>query len=240
MDDELKEQQQLYDRGWRQVLAASNEQSGDLQANLQFVAATGLLKPGDKILEVGCGLGSVVFELTGQGYDVMGIDISHEAISYGLKKYGNIRLEVQPAEALPYENESFDVVLSFDLFEHIARIDEHIKEVWRVLRPQGHYLFQTPNKLSSAVAETMAHKSLKWRRVHPSLHTPSRLRRRLTGHQFSVEFTKINPVSEFARDKLQRLGMLGRIVEHVDFRRLPLWLQTNLYVIAHKLSAPAG
>jgi len=240
MNDELKEQQQLYDRGWRQVLTAGNEQSGDLAANLQFVAATGMLKSGDKILEVGCGIGSAVFELSRQGYDIRGIDLSNEAIAYGLKKYGDIRLEVQPAEMLPYEDESFDIVLSFDVFEHIARIDQHISEVWRVLRLQGYYLFQTPNKLSSTVAETILHKSLKWRRVHPSLHTPSQLRRRLACHKFSVKFTKLNPTSEFARDKLRRLGLLGRIVERVDFRKLALCLQTNLYVIARKLSASAG
>ncbi len=58
-----------------------------IQANLDFLARTNLLKPGDKVLEIGCGIGTVVFELTKQGYDAMGTDISQVAIEYGRNKY---------------------------------------------------------------------------------------------------------------------------------------------------------
>ena len=108
------------------------------------------------------------------------------AIEYGRGKYAGVRLDVQPAEELPFEDGAFDVVLSFDLFEHIARIDRHVGEVRRVLKPGGYYLFQTPNKWSNAIFETLAHKTLKWRRVHPSLHTPGQLRRRLAEHGFEI------------------------------------------------------
>ncbi len=126
------------------------------------------------------------------------------------------------------------MVLSFDLFEHIARIDRHVAEVRRILKPGGHYLFQTPNKWSNAIFETLSHKTLKWRRVHPSLHTPGQLRRRLAKHEFEVRFVKMNPINEYTRSKFRKLGPLGRLVERVDFRRLPLGLQTNLYVVARK------
>lgn len=236
MNEQLKIQQELYDRGWRKELQAGKEQRGNLQTNLEFIAQTGLLKAGDKILEIGCGIGTVVYELKSQGYDVIGIDISQEAIIYGLKKYGDIHLEAQAAEALPYEDESFDVVLSFDLFEHIAQVDKHISEVYRVLKSEGYYLFQTPNKYSNVIFETLAHKSLKWRRAHPSLHTPAQLKRRLMRHGFDVEFEKMNPVNEFMLNKLRkRLGAFANVVKCVDFRRLPLRLQTNLYVIARKI-----
>jgi len=235
MDEDLKKQQELYNEGWRKELKTGKEERGNLQTNLEFLAQTNLLKASDKVLDIGCGIGSVVFELGRQGYNVTGIDISGEAIAYGLKKYGDIRLEVQPAETLPYENESFDVVLSFDLFEHIARIDTHISEVWRVLRPGGYYLFQTPNKYSNAVYETLRTKSLQWRRYHPSLHSPGQLRRRLAGHGFETRFVKMNPINEFTLKKLQELGPIGYILRHVDFRMVPLVLQTNLYVVANKI-----
>lgn len=234
MDEDLKKQQQLYDEGWRKELWAGKEERGNLQTNLEFLALTNLLKPDDRILEIGCGIGSVVAELSKKGHDVRGIDISGEAIEYGRKKYGDIRLEVQAAEALPYEDESFDVALSFDLFEHIAAIDRHIGEVARVLRPGGHYLFQTPNKLSNVIYETLWTKSLAWRRYHPSLHSPGQLRRRLARHGFQTRFVKMNPMNEFTIGKLRKLGPIGYVLRHVDFRKLPLVLQTNLYVIADK------
>jgi 2-polyprenyl-3-methyl-5-hydroxy-6-metoxy-1,4-benzoquinol methylase len=234
MDEDLKKQQELYDKGWRKELAAGKEQGGNLQTNLEFLSRTDLLKPNDKILEIGCGIGSVVFEMSKKGYDIIGIDLSREVIEYGRKKYGDIRLEVQPAEALPYDDESFDVVLSFDLLEHIARVDRHISEVHRVLRKDGFYLFQTPNKYSNAIFETLYHKTLKWRWAHPSLHTPGQLRRRLSRNGFQIQFVKMNPINEFTIRKLQKLGPIARIVKVLNFRRLPLTLQTNLYVVAKK------
>jgi SAM-dependent methyltransferase len=235
MDEDLRKQQELYDAGWCQELQAGKEERGNLQTNLEFLAQTNVLKPGDKVLEIGCGIGSVVFELSRQGYDVTGTDISNAAITYGLKKYGDIRLEVQPAETLPYEDKSFDIVLSFDLFEHIAQIDRHVGEVARVLRPGGSYLFQTPNKYSNATYETLWTKSLQWRRYHPSLHSPGQLRRRLAKHGFETRFIKMNPINEFTLKKLKKLGPVGWIIRHVNFRLLPLVLQTNLYVVAHKM-----
>ncbi len=234
MDEQLKEQQDLYDRGWQGGLEKGKEQRGNLQTNLEFLARTKLLKSGDRILEIGCGIGTVVFELGRQGYDATGTDISGVAIEYGLAKYGDIRLEVQPAEELAFDDETFDMVLSFDLFEHIAPIDRHVAEVRRVLKPHGYYLFQTPNKLSNALFETLSQKSLKWRRYHPSLHTPGQLRRRLARHGFDTRFVKMNPLNEYTEAKLKKLGPAGVLVRHVDFTKLPQTLQTNLYVVAQK------
>lgn len=236
MDERLNDQQALYDQGWRHGLHEGKEQRGNLQTNLDFVLQAGLLRPGDRILEIGCGIGTVVFELSRQGYDVTGTDISPVAIEYGLDKYGGLKLEVQPAEALTFVDETFDVVLSFDLFEHIAQIDRHVDEVRRVLKPKGYYLFQTPNKYSNVIFETLTHKSLKWRRYHPSLHTVGQIKRRLARHGFQTRFVKMDPINEYTCRKLKRLGPLASWVRFVDFCKLPLPLQTNFYVIARKTS----
>jgi len=235
MDENLKKQQELYDRGWRKELEAGKEERGNLLTNLEFLDQTNLLKPSDKILEIGCGIGTVVHELSKKGHDIIGIDISSEAIEYGRKKYGSMSLEVQAAETLPYEDKSFEVVLSFDLFEHIAQIDKHISEVKRVLRPGGYYLFQTPNRYSNIIYETLWTKSLQWRRYHPSLHSPGQLRRRMARHGFKTQFVKMNPINEFTEKKLQKLGLLGKILRRVNSCRMPFVLQTNLYVIADKI-----
>jgi 2-polyprenyl-3-methyl-5-hydroxy-6-metoxy-1,4-benzoquinol methylase len=237
MDEQLQAQQDLYDKGWRGGLDQGKEQRGNLQTNLDFLAQAGLLEPTDKILEIGCGIGTVVFELNRKGYDVTGTDISRVAIEYGLAKYRDIHLQVQPAEELAFADEAFDVVLSFDLFEHIASVDRHVAEVCRVLKPKGCYLFQTPNKYSNAVFETLSHKSLKWRRYHPSLHTPGQIRRRLARHGFETRFVTMNPVNEYTRAKLKKLGPLGFLIGRIDFTKLPLVLQTNLYVVARKTDA---
>ena len=234
-DGQLKEQQAMYDTGWRGELERGKEQRGNLQINLDFLARENLFKPGDKILEIGCGIGTVVHTLGEQGYDAIGTDISQIAIEYGLNKYAPIQLQVQPAEELVFEDAAFDVVLSFDLFEHIAQVDRHVSEVARVLKPDGVYLFQTPNKYSNMVFETLTHKSLKWRRAHPSLHSAGQIRRRLARHGFETRFVKMDPMNDFTRAKLKKLGPLGSLIGRVNFTKLPLGLQTNLYVVARKI-----
>jgi len=235
MDKNLKKQQEVYDKSWRSGLKSGREEYGNLQTNLEFLAQIDLLRPNHRILEIGCGIGSIVVELTKQGYDITGSDISHEAIAYGLKKYGDIKLEVQAAEILQYENETFDIVLSFDLFEHIAQVDKHLSEVFRVLRHGGYYLFQTPNKYSNIIFETLQTGTLQWRHYHPSLHSPGQLRRRLSRHGLEARFVKMNPINEFTIRKFKKLGPVGNIFKYINFRRVPLILQTNLYIIAEKI-----
>lgn len=235
MKDKLQQQKELYDQVWKKGLSKGKEQRGNLKTNLDFLKKTALLKKDEKILEIGCGIGSVVSALSKQRYDVTGTDISREAISYGRKKYGDIKLQVEAAERLSFEDQSFGFVLSFDLFEHIAEVDRHLSEVYRVLKPGGYYLFQTPNKYSNALFSTISHKSLKWRRAHPSLHSPRQLRRRLKKHGFNVDFIKMNPVNEFTLKKLEKFGVLKHIFRYIKFESLPLSLQTNLYVIARKI-----
>jgi cyclopropane fatty-acyl-phospholipid synthase-like methyltransferase len=239
-DEQLKQQQEHYDQAWVQGLAAGREELGNLQTNLEFLAQTDLLRPGDRVLEVGCGIGSLVAALTGRGYDILGTDISPAAIRYGRAKYGHAHLEVSPAEVLDYGDASFDKVLSFDVLEHIVEVDTHLHEVRRMLRPGGCYLFQTPNKWSNILFEILRTRSFGWRRYHPSLHTPGQLRRRLQRHGFDVRFIKMNPVNEFTLRKMRQLGPLGRVFRYVNFRRLPLCLQTNLYVVARKHEREEG
>jgi 2-polyprenyl-3-methyl-5-hydroxy-6-metoxy-1,4-benzoquinol methylase len=234
MDERLRKQQELYDGIWREGLDKGKDQYGNLQTNLQFLKETGLLQSKRKILEVGCGVGTIVFELTRQGHEVCGIDISQEAIAHGLEKYGDVDLRVGAAEKLPFVNETFDVVLSFDLLEHIAEVDQHLSETHRVIRNGGYYLFQTPNKYFNAFFETLSQRSMKWQQVHRSLHTLRQLRERLKKHGFEVEFTKMNTVNEFTLNKLKLYLPLKRIMKHLDFRRFPLLLQTNLYVTSRK------
>ena len=113
---------------------------------------------------------------------------------------------------LPFADASFDLVLSFDVFEHIRDSDAHLREVSRVLRPGGRYLIQTPSKWPNTVFETIRWKSLtRWRDDHCALHTPGQLRQRLEAHGFTVQFFDVPVVNDFFRGKVRRhLGLARR------------------------------
>ena len=234
IQEDLEAQARRSDQSWRQRLETGKLQAGNLQLNLAFLEQTGLLGGDQKILEVGCGVGTLVYELTQKGFSVIGTDISREAIEFGRKKFPGLPLEAGPAQRLDFPEAAFDLVLSFDVFEHIPQIDQHLEEVRRVLRPGGSYLLQTPNKLSNVIFETLRSRSLGWRRYHPSLHTPRQLARRLERHGFAAQFVKMNTMNEYSLQKLRKVGLPTALCKRIDFRRLPLCLQTNLFVIARK------
>ena len=73
----LEQQAQQSDQSWKSRLETGKRQASNLAMNLEFLKQTGLLRCGQKILEVGCGIGTLVHELTQQGHSVIGTWISY-------------------------------------------------------------------------------------------------------------------------------------------------------------------
>jgi SAM-dependent methyltransferase len=230
----MQEIQKINDASWAAALDSSREQFGNLEVNLRFLEQSGCVAPSKRVLELGCGTGAVVDWLGRQGCSAIGSDISNVAVEYGTRKYPGISLRVESAEKLPDADEQFDLVLSFDVLEHLFNVDAHLAEVYRVLRPGGCYLLQTPSKVSNALFETVRSRSFQWKQYHPSLHTPGQLKRRLAKHRFDVTFIKMNPVTPFFLAKLPQIRPLLWLVRRIPFTALPLCMQTNLFVIAQK------
>ncbi|MGH7527642.1 MAG: class I SAM-dependent methyltransferase, partial [Gemmatimonadales bacterium] len=119
---------------------------GNFGANLLFLERTGLLSRGHRILEIGSGHGRMLHHLFSNGFDVRGVEVSAGVIATGKRVYGDLPYTLATGADLPFDDNAFDVVLSFDVFEHIPDSDGHLREAARVLKPRGHYLLQTPNK----------------------------------------------------------------------------------------------
>ncbi|PKO09632.1 MAG: hypothetical protein CVU40_10080 [Chloroflexi bacterium HGW-Chloroflexi-2] len=102
-----------------------------------------------KILGIGCGHGELMIGLSKLGYDCFGIDISSVRI-VKLKQIESEKLHFEQFEGskLPFSNDTFESVVSMQLFEHLHPDDtsSHLDEVKRVLKPGGKYYLETPNK----------------------------------------------------------------------------------------------
>jgi SAM-dependent methyltransferase len=229
---------------WRPVTPdtdAGPTQFGNLEANTRFLDATGLLRPGVEILEIGSGTGTLLHRLLGRGLHVQGVDVNPALLEDARRWYGDLPVRVVQGAALPFPDASFDVVMSFDVFEHIPDTDAHLEEVRRVLRPGGSYVLQTPNKWTNVVFETIRWRSFtRFREDHCSLHSLAELRRRLERHGFSPRAWDVPVVNEFFRGKVRRyLGAPGvAALRLLNPDRLPLPLRTNLYVSAVKGPVP--
>lgn len=93
------------------------------------------IKPGDKILDIGCGKGFQLYELTQliPGVEVFGIDISDYAIDQGKEEVKD-RLQVGSATSLPFPDKHFDFVFSLNTLHNLHNydLDRALREMERV------------------------------------------------------------------------------------------------------------
>ena len=110
-----------YDGRWRKVADAMVEHYG--------------IKPGDKILDIGCGKGFLLYDFTQSvpGVEVTGVDISEYAIEHG-KEEVKSSLQVCNAQKLPFEDNSFDFVVSITTLHNLYNfeLDSALREMERV------------------------------------------------------------------------------------------------------------
>jgi ubiquinone/menaquinone biosynthesis C-methylase UbiE len=84
-----------------------------------------------KILDVGCGSGTLAKFWKDQGYDVIGLDISDEALEITRNK-GIYCIKGDVTKGLPFNNDTFDLVYSDGLLEHFADPKPILEEIFRV------------------------------------------------------------------------------------------------------------
>ncbi len=97
----------------------------------------------NRILDVGCGYGFFLEIAREKGWEVYGLEISPEAVSECRKKgIETVETEIQNA---PFDPESFDIVVSIEVIEHINTPREFVSGIHKFLRPGGIAYLTTPN-----------------------------------------------------------------------------------------------
>ncbi|SRR6266571_2114769 len=97
------------------------------------------------VIDVGCGMGYGTAHLAEVAKSIVGIDISEAALKWARKRYPGVRYVRMDAQRLQFPDRSFDLIVSTENFEHLADQEGHVKELARILRPDGLCFVATPN-----------------------------------------------------------------------------------------------
>jgi SAM-dependent methyltransferase len=120
-----------------------------LNEHLARYAFAARLSRRKQVLDAGCGAGYGSAELARTAAGVLGIDRSAEAIAFARAQYPapNLRFEEANCSALPAPDGSIDLVVAFEVIEHLQDWRAFLREARRVLAPAGQFIVSTPNKL---------------------------------------------------------------------------------------------
>jgi 2-polyprenyl-3-methyl-5-hydroxy-6-metoxy-1,4-benzoquinol methylase len=143
-----------------------------------FELCGSLLKPGARVLDVGCGNGYTAGQFLRQGCQVVGIDLSPSGVSLAAARYPEARFECLPADAQILRNlgtDPFDIVVSTEVIEHLYAPRLYMRGCYQALKPGGRLICSTPyhgylkNLLLALVGRTIAHANPLWDGGHIKL-----------------------------------------------------------------------
>jgi ubiquinone/menaquinone biosynthesis C-methylase UbiE len=103
---------------------------------------------GKSILEVGCGIGDGTFELAKCAERVIAVELDRKRLklAFDFFSHPHINYIIMDGCRLGFKDESFDIVISFEVIEHLEDQERYLSEIRRVLKNGGMAIISTPNK----------------------------------------------------------------------------------------------
>jgi ubiquinone/menaquinone biosynthesis C-methylase UbiE len=135
----FKQQEQS---GWDSKAKHYDSHAGEITRKaVQLLLTAAEVKTGTRLLDVACGPGYIAGYAAQLGAIATGVDFASGMIAEAKRNFPNAEFQENDAEALVFEDNTFDVVISAFGLLHIADPDKAIAEAFRVLRPGGCYIF---------------------------------------------------------------------------------------------------
>lgn len=179
---------------------------------------------GKRVLDLGCNVGYGLNLLSARAHSIEGLDVSPTLIDEARRRYPGLSFRVFDGREIPYQDAHFEVVVSFQVIEHIDDVPAYLSEISRVLSPGGQAVFTTPN------ARIRLDPGMKpWNRHHVREFTPVELRDALAAVFATVELRGMFAVDEIyntERERCARARNTARLT-----RRLPAPLVSVLRLL---------
>ncbi|MCC2679419.1 MAG: gamma-tocopherol methyltransferase [Pseudobdellovibrio sp.] len=176
-----------------------------------------------QILDVGCGAGFLSNALAKEGFNVTGVDLSHEKLQAARTQdnTNSVRYIVANPLCLPFRSGTFDVVTAMDFLESSENASQVIHEMSRVLKPGGLFFYHCINRnfltqlFAGKLAEWFGRPSMAFN-ISSSVITPSRVANQcLSSGVLAQEKAGIRPL--FSSVPIKNL-LLGALPENLRFQ----------------------
>ncbi|MBT3865693.1 class I SAM-dependent methyltransferase [Candidatus Woesearchaeota archaeon] len=155
MNSDEKTLQRLYDGNADNFLFTRTEEKGitgffnrEIEQPIIFDLVPQNLT-GKKLLDVGCGPGIHLKQYIGRGAEGFGVDLSPKMIDLAQKHCSEGNFKVGSVSELDYVDDSFDIITSSLMLDHVENLDGVFKELKRVLKDGGLLIFSAPHPVSN-------------------------------------------------------------------------------------------
>lgn len=162
------------------------------------------------VLDVACGTGDMAISLAKQGCSVTGIDLSEEMLAIARRKTAEANFQLANAEALPFDDASFDAVTSAFGIRNFVHLDKGLAEMARVLKSGGRMVILEMSTPDSSLVRPFY--NLYTRRIIPWLGS------RIAGNREAYTYLP-NSIERFPKGEamLQKLEAVGLRAEQRKF-----------------------
>ena len=205
------------------------------------------LKNQKKVLDIGCGVGTLSFYLAKKGNYVLGIDISKNAVNVCKKSAKIFGLRDIKFQRMDFPNEiprdKFDLIVCSEVLEHLEDDDLALKKIYSLLRPNGIVIISVPSKNAPLYRLGLA-KEFDKRVGHLRRYTLSELVNKCQKAKFTIletrktegalrNFLFLNPVA----GKFVRFikFFLSDIISLLDWISLRFFGESQVFVVVGRL-----
>lgn len=179
-------------------------------------------KPGNSLLEIGCGTGEVIDYLP-KTLKFVGVEASLFAIEEATKRFGNLKnvefLHLKKSNVIPFPNGLFDFVMSIFVLEHLQNPKEMLNEMVRVLKNKGYLILMAPNlEMPLSFHNAVRHKNIVYKFSLTLLRIKDYFSRLLGVYNFRIikdNFTQVTGRYEKLDDDLTYVVSSFEVIEYL-------------------------
>ncbi len=188
---------------------------------------------GKRVLDCGCGSGYGAARIAESAREVQGVDVDDAAIAHARASFLRPNLafsRLDPPDLLPFPDQSFETVLSFQVLEHVSDVARYLSEIRRVLAPSGCLVLATPDRRRRLLPFQKP-----WNRWHVREYGPGALRAALSGFFPDVEIQQMSGRREVIDVELRRYRSLKWLTLPATLPVIPDRLRVWLLSVPHAL-----